>query len=100
MSRGLGDVYKRQGLEREGDKSGSVASYSPPTGNLAHNPGMYPGWESNWQRFGLQAGTQSTKPRQPGLNRHFFLALKHTINIFMSLNLKSWMNHNFMILPS
>ena len=24
-----------------------LASCAPPTGDLAHNPGMYPGWESN-----------------------------------------------------
>ena len=38
----------------------------PPTGDLAHNPGMCPNWESNQQPFGLQVGTQSTKPHQPG----------------------------------
>ena len=25
-----------------------VASQAPPTGDLAHNPGMCPEWESNW----------------------------------------------------
>ena len=39
----------------------------PPTGDLAHNPGMCPDWESNWRPFGSQVGTQSTEPRQPGL---------------------------------
>ena len=29
-------------------------------------PGMSPDWESNWQPFGSQAGTQSTEPHQPG----------------------------------
>ena len=38
----------------------------PPTGDLAHNPGMCPGWESNWRPFGLQVGTQSTESHQPG----------------------------------
>ena len=42
-----------------------------PTGNSAHNPGMCPDWESNWQPFGLQAGTQSTEPHQPGLYLNF-----------------------------
>ena len=35
---------------------------------LALNPGMCPDWESDWQLFGSQAGTQSTEPHQPGLN--------------------------------
>ena len=44
----------------------SAASYPAP-GDLAHNPGMCPEQESNQQPFGLQAGTQSTEPHQPGL---------------------------------
>ena len=39
----------------------------PPTGDLAHNPGMGPDWESNQWPFGLQASTQPTEPHQPGL---------------------------------
>ena len=38
----------------------------PPTGDLAHNPGMCPDWESNWRPPGWQANTQPTEPRQPG----------------------------------
>ena len=35
--------------EREGEKDQCVvASHTPPTGDLAHNPGMCPDWESNW----------------------------------------------------
>ena len=53
--------------EREGEKHQCVAAFhTPPTGALAHNPGMCPNWESNQQPFGLQAGTQSTEPHQPG----------------------------------
>ena len=29
-------------------------------------------WESNWRPFGSQAGTQSTKPHQPGLTSESF----------------------------
>ena len=42
-------------------------SCMPPTGDLARTPGMYPDQELNWQPFGSQAGTQSTKPHQPRL---------------------------------
>ena len=45
----------------------AVASHTPLTGDLAHNPGMCPDWELNSQPFGLQADTQSTEPQQPGL---------------------------------
>ena len=38
----------------------------PPSRDLAHNPGMYPNWESNRQPFGSQAGTQSTETHPPG----------------------------------
>ena len=44
-----------------------VASHTPPTGHLAHNPGMCPAWESNQCPFGSQASTQFTEPHQPGL---------------------------------
>ena len=37
-----------------------------PAGDLAHNTGMCPDWESSWQPFGLQAGAQSTEPHHPG----------------------------------
>ena len=39
--------------EREGKKHPLVASCTL-TGDLAHNPGVCPDWESNWQPFGLQ----------------------------------------------
>ena len=37
---------------REGKREGKkhqcvIASHAPPTGDLAHNPGMCPDWESN-----------------------------------------------------
>ena len=53
--------------EREGEKHQCVvASHATPMGDLAHNPGMCPDWESNWQPYGSQASTQSTEPHQPG----------------------------------
>ena len=33
--------------EREREKH-ECASHTSPTGDLAHNPGMCPDWESNW----------------------------------------------------
>ena len=58
--------------EREGEKHQCVAaSHMAPPGDLAHNPGMRPDWELNQQPFGLQAGTQSTEPYQPGLAQDF-----------------------------
>ena len=51
----------------------SVASCTSSTGDLAHNPGMCPDWELNWQPFGLQAGSQYNEPHLPGL----FLLLIH-----------------------
>ena len=54
--------------EREGEKHPCVvASHATPAGDLAHNPGMCPDWESNLQPFGSQACAQSTELRQPGL---------------------------------
>ena len=54
--------------EREGDKHQCVAaSHTPPTGDLAHNPGMRPDWESNQRPFGSWGSTLPTEPHQPGL---------------------------------
>ena len=60
---------RRKEGEREGEKQQCVvASHVPPTGDLAHNPGMCPVWESNLQPFGQQSGVQSTELHQPGPN--------------------------------
>ena len=45
-----------------------IASHTPPTKDLAHNPSMCPDWESNWQPFSLQAGNLPIEPYQPGPN--------------------------------
>ena len=66
-------LQRGEGREKEREKNidvwrihPSVASRTSTTGDLAHNPGMYPDWESNWRPFGSQASTQSTEPHQPG----------------------------------
>ena len=57
--------------EREGEKhQWVVASGAPPTGDLAHNPGMCPNWESNWWPFGRTRSAQSTDLHQPGLTKY------------------------------
>ena len=38
---------RRREEEREGEKHHVVASQAPPIGDLAHDPGMFPDWESN-----------------------------------------------------
>ena len=51
--------------EREGEKHEcAVASLTPPTGDLASNSAMCPGWESNQLCFRLLAGIQSIEPHQ------------------------------------
>ena len=56
-----------RGKRRVKEKHRPVASQTPPTGDLAHNPGMWPDWELNQRLFSLQANAQSTGPHQPGL---------------------------------
>ena len=56
------------GREKERERNITVwLPLMPPTGDLAHDPGLCLDWESNWRPFGLQSGTQSTEPHQPGL---------------------------------
>ena len=68
-------IFRDRGREgeREGEKHQCVvASHVPPTGDLAHIPGMCPDWESNQRPFGSQAHAQSTEPHQPELTFLFF----------------------------
>ena len=59
---------------REGEKQqGVVDSHAPPTGDLAHNPGMCSDWESNQRPFGSQASAQSTESHQPGYESQLLL---------------------------
>ena len=63
-------LFRERGREggRERKKHQCVLpSLAPPPGDPARNPGMCPDQEFNLQPFGLQAGTQSTEPYQPGL---------------------------------
>ena len=60
--------------EREGEKHQYVViPYVFLTGDLAHNPGTCPDWESNWRPLSSQVGAQSPESHQPGL---FFNRLK------------------------
>ena len=62
-------LFLERGREREREEEKHqcvVASCAHPTGDLAHNPGMCPDWESNLRPFGSQSGAQSTEPHQPG----------------------------------
>ena len=50
-------IFREEKGWREGEKhQWVVASQAPPTGDLAHNPGMCPDSESNQQPSGLQVG--------------------------------------------
>ena len=67
-------IFRQKGME--GEREGEiyqcvVASHAHPTGDLAHNLGMCPDWESNQRPFDFQADAQSTKPHQPELQRNF-----------------------------
>ena len=62
-----------RGGERKGEKHQCVVPcHMPRTGDLAHNPGMCPDWELNWQPFGSQTSAQSTELHQPGQCFVFF----------------------------
>ena len=57
-------LERREGRERN---ISVVTSLATPPGDLACNLGTCPDWERNTRPFGLQAGTQSAEPHQPGL---------------------------------
>ena len=43
----IGEVREKEGEEHQC----VVAFHIPHTEDLAHNPGMFPDWELNWQPF-------------------------------------------------
>ena len=55
-----------------------VASHTPPSGDLAHNPGMCPDQELNHLPFGSQASTQSPEPHQGSIYFFKIYILKYT----------------------
>ena len=61
-------LFLERGKGREEERERNISVWlplTPPTGDLANNPGMCPDWELNQQPFGSQASTQSTEPHQP-----------------------------------
>ena len=63
-------LERGEGNEKKG-RDTLMHSCTPPTWDLAHNPGMCLDWELTQRPFDSQAGAQSTEPHQPGLNLHF-----------------------------
>ena len=67
-------IFRQRG-RGEGEKHRCVVvSRAPPTGDLAHNLGVYPDWELNQRPFGSHASAQSMEPHQPGPH-HLFTSL-------------------------
>ena len=69
-------IFRKRGRERERKGEGEkhqcvVASHAPPTGDLAHNTGMCPDWESNWRPFGLQSALNPLSHTSQGTYRNF-----------------------------
>ena len=75
----------------------SVASRTPPTGDLAQNPGICPDWKSNLRPFRSQAGAQSTGllllsliPFCPPLPPHLLWTVGlHSTLLYISANFPS-----------
>ena len=68
--------------EREGEKHQCVVtSGTPPTGHLAHNPGMCPDWEWNQRPLGSQACAQFVEPHQPGLKLCILKNCMHSLEL-------------------
>ena len=75
-----------KGKEKERERNISVwlPLVCPLLGDLAHNPGMCPDWESNCKPFGLQACAQSTEPHQP---RPFNISYSSSLLVINSFSL-------------
>ena len=85
--------FQRRGKEgkREGEKHQCVvASHTPPTGDLAHNPGICPDWKLNRQPFGCQTSTQSTDPHQPDQMHFEFMGTNSSLVSFLCVWLSNF----------
>ena len=65
----------REGEREEEKHQFVVASCARPSGDVAHNPGMCPDWESNWRPFGLQASAHPLSRTSQGFEQ--FLEVLH-----------------------
>ena len=65
-----------------------AASWVPPTGDPACNPGMCPDQELNQQPFGSQVNTQSTEPHQPEHTLYIIWRFKGYLAEILGNNLK------------
>ena len=74
-------LERGEGREKERERHQCVIASCMP---LACNPGLCTDWESDWQPLGMQAGTQSTEPHQPGQNIIFYKT-----DYFLSFTLSS-----------
>ena len=72
-------LEKGEGREKERERNITVRPplVGPPLGTWPATQ-MCPGWEPNQRPFGLQAGTQSTEPQQPG-RQPTFSQLTYTV---------------------
>ena len=80
-------LFLDRGKGREGEREGEKHLCVMAPGDLAHNPGMCPDWESNRRPFDLQAGTQSTESHQPGLEPLSFEIIRYTAWVMNTVSL-------------
>ena len=61
-------LHREEGREKKRERNINVwlPLMRPPAGDLAHNPGTCPDWESNWRPFTLWDDAQPTEPSQAG----------------------------------
>ena len=79
---------------REGERERNISVWlpltHPPTGNLAHNPGICPDWELNPVTLWLVAHTQSTELHQWGLKDLLYYKYLFQIFPYVEMGLKIW----------
>ena len=89
-------IFRERG--REGERGWEmVASYIPPAGDLACNPGMCPDQESNLRPFASRARAQSTELHQPGV-LYFYNDWQPCRFVYTSTTSNMWVMHCAMVL--
>ena len=90
-------IFRERGREREreGEKHHCVvASRAPPTGDLAHNPGMCPDWESNHDHLVHRPALNPLSYTSQGWMHYFLLKTSSSLKINIATTIISLLRGN------
>ena len=97
----------REGEKEEEKYQCVIASCTPPTGDLALNPGMCPDWESNWRPLVCRTALNPLSHTRQGLSLYFYWHITRAtkfniLNFYNSVHFSIFTrlyNHHHYLIP-